>query len=804
MCASQTTLVSPQLRGKRINQVRERAIRKLSGIAILMGMMVLAFGMVWNLPPANASSHREAPLISADPLADNTDLYSFVSPDKPDTVTIIANWIPFEEPAGGPNFNGFGDDVRYEIYIDNNGDAKADITYYFRFTTHVRNPNTFLYNVGPIKSLDDPNWNVYQTYTITRVDANGSTVVGENLTSPPVNIGPKSTPNYDALAQAAVHTLSNGTKVFAGQRDDPFFVDLGSVFDLLTIRKLPGNQGGGKDDLKGYNCHTIALQISISRLTKDGSVPKDPKDGAAVIGVWTTSSRKATSVLRTTGQPPTTEGDWVQVSRLGMPLVNEVVVPLGAKDLWNGSKPEDDAQFLAGVTDPEPAHLLKLLYNINVPPTPRDDLVAIFLTGIPGLNQPPNIKPSEQLRLNVAIPPSAKPHPLGVVGGDNAGFPNGRRLADDVTDVALKAVAGAVYPLFHPDFKADPVAGLLGDGVDQNDMPFMKTFPYVASPHQGFEHAHDPAAGDANNVFFLQLDAGLNMISLPLQPSKPHTARSLMQEIGATIAIELDSKRQSFRGFTASDAGQGFSIEGGKGYIVNVPQAKAVTFVGSPWRNTPPVEAAPPSDVPTNTWAFILAANVEALQGDPRFPGPGDMTLTVHNPRAGRVEAMATTEMPGTLHAVWADLSRRSVVEADDVLEIQVRDGARLVGVMRHAITSDEITRAFAQLRLTPQDLLPTKTLLFANYPNPFNPETWVPYQLAKDTDVSIHIYDSAGRSVRALNLGYKAAGYYLDKSRAAYWDGRNDAGERMASGVYFYQLVAGQSTSTRKLVILK
>ncbi|MBI1927171.1 DUF4331 domain-containing protein [Candidatus Poribacteria bacterium] len=448
--------------------------------------------MVWNLPPANASSHREAPLISADPLADNTDLYAFVSPDKPDTVTIIANWIPFEEPAGGPNFNSFGDDVRYEIYVDNNGDAKADIGYWFRFTTHVRNPNTFLYNVGPIKSLDDPNWNVYQTYTITRVTPTGSTVIGENLATPPVNIGPKSTPNYDALAAAAVHTLSTGAKVFAGQRDDPFFVDLGSVFDLLTIRKLPGNQGGGKDDLKGYNCHTIALQIPINLLTKDGSMPKEPKDGAAVIGVWTTSSRKELKVLNAPGEPPTTEGDWVQVSRLGMPLVNEVVVPLGAKDLWNASKPEDDAQFLAGVTDPEPARLLKLLYNINVPPTPRDDLVAIFLTGIPGLTQPPNVKPSEQLRLNVAIPPSAKPHPLGVVGGDLAGFPNGRRLADDTTDIELKAVAGAVYPLFHPDFKADPVAGLLGDGVDGNDLPFLSSFPYVGSPHQGLEHAHDP------------------------------------------------------------------------------------------------------------------------------------------------------------------------------------------------------------------------------------------------------------------------------------------------------------------------
>jgi hypothetical protein len=294
------------------------------------------------------------------------------------------------------------------------------------------------------------------------------------------------------------------------------------------------------------------------------------------------------------------------------------------------------------------------------------------------------------------------------------------------------------------------------------------------------------------------------MISLPLQPSRPHTAKSLMQEIGATVAIELDSKRGVFRGFTASDPGPGFPIEGGVGYIVNVPQGKVVSFVGRAWRNTPPVQSAPPNwegeasaePVSAGAWAFILSAKVEGVR---------DTTLTVRNPRTGVIEPMSYTDTPDNLHTIWADLSRRPVVQVGDVLEIQVRDGGQqLIGVLHHEVTSGDIHQAFAQLRLTPLDLRPTRTMLYANYPNPFNPETWMPYQLAEDTTVSIQIYDAGGRSVRTLNLGHQVAGYYLEQSRAAYWDGRNETGEKMASGIYFYQLVAGQSVEVRKLVIIK
>ncbi|MDQ3076126.1 MAG: DUF4331 family protein [bacterium] len=442
-----------------------------------------------------ASSHREAPLVSGDPKVDATDLYAYVSPDNKDMVTLIANYIPFEEPAGGPNFYSMDDKALYEIKVDNNGDAKPDISYQFRFKTTVANPNTFLYNTGAIESLADADWNVKQTYTLTKVENGESVVLGTDLKMPPVNIGPKSTPNYAALQAQAVNSVAGGVKVFVGASEDPFYADLGGLFDLLTIRKLPGNEGGGVDGLKGYNVHSIALQIPVNSLTSTKTIPTDPKDPKAVIGVWTTASRQATRVLNT-DSTQTNSGDWVQVSRLGAPLVNEVVVPLAAKDLWNSSKPENDAQFANGVTNPELGTLLKGLYNIQVPPqgefgsaTQRDDLIAIFLTGITGLTKSEVGTPSEQLRLNVAIAPTAPSmiNKLGVLGGDNQGYPNGRRLVDDVVDISIRAVAGAAYPLFHPEFTPDATGVKLGDGVDTNDKAFRSTFPYLALPNQGFE-----------------------------------------------------------------------------------------------------------------------------------------------------------------------------------------------------------------------------------------------------------------------------------------------------------------------------
>jgi len=444
-----------------------------------------------------ASSHREAPLISADPLADNTDVYAFVSPDAPDTVTMIANWIPLEAPGGGPNFYKFGDDVLYRINIDNDGDAADDIVYEFRFKTRIQNRQTFLYNTGPIASLDDPNFNIRQTYSVTRIDRHGRHVLGDNLSTPPVNVGARSTPNYDALAAAAVYTLPDGSRVFAGQRDDPFFVDLGSVFDLLGLRPfnaahvIPMPAAPGVDGLKGLNTHTIAIQVPKPWLTHDGSLGTDAANPRSIIGVYSTTLRRRLRIDRDDhgddrdSDRDDDRDDWVQVSRLGMPLVNEVVIPLGRKDRFNASDPRDDQQFASLVLNPEPARLIPVLYPVvHVPPAPRNDLVAIFLTGITGLNQPANVRPSEMIRLNMAIPPSASPNRLGLLAGQLDGFPNGRRLGDDVVDIEVRALAGAT-PLT-PAFNVAP-NNLLGDGVDANDKTFLPNFPYVASPFAGFE-----------------------------------------------------------------------------------------------------------------------------------------------------------------------------------------------------------------------------------------------------------------------------------------------------------------------------
>ena len=427
--------------------------------------------------PAQASSHREAPLLAQDPMADNTDVYAFVSPDEPDKVTLIANFIPFQKPDGGPNFYSFDPNVVYEIHVDNNGDAVEDITYQWRFTTEVRNPGTFLYNTGTVTTLDDPDLNVRQFYRLTRVDGprrTGTvTELSGRLPVPPPNIGPRSTPNYGSIG-GGTQQLGNNTRVFAGQRDEGFYVDLG-VFDLLGV-----GSGQVEDSTAGFNVSTLAIQVPKSALARGGTTPTNTNDPAAIIGVWSTASRFATRTLSPGGQ--THSGGLIQVSRLGNPLVNEAVIDLARKDAFNALEPTGDAAALDRVTDPEVPKLLKLVFNVDSPAAPRNDLVTIFLTGIPGLNQPAGVRASEMLRLNMAIPPASSPHRLGVLGGDVAGFPNGRRVGDDVLDIVLQAAAGAT-PLT-PAFLRSP-NNMLGDGVDRNDVPYLPFFPYLGYPHAG-------------------------------------------------------------------------------------------------------------------------------------------------------------------------------------------------------------------------------------------------------------------------------------------------------------------------------
>jgi hypothetical protein len=485
----------------------------LGGVALVLLMILMRLNGPSN---AFASSHAEAPLISQDPRADNTDLYAFVSPDNTNTVTMIANYIPLEAPASGPNFYSFDDTVLYEIKVDNSGDGRPDVGYQFRFNTATRNPNTFLYNTGPIGSLSDLSWNRPQTYSVTLVHFNEDgkiqgkgKVLGTNIPTPPDNIGPRSTPNYDNLAGAAVTSLPGGIKVFAGQRDDPFFVDLGSIFDLAGLRPfnpfhlIPLAAGPGRDAVKDHNVHSIEIQVPTSQLVSFSS---------PTIGVYASASRQKVRIL---GDNGTTRGagPWVQVSRLGNPLINEVVIPLGQKDYWNREDPAGDKQFESLYTDPEVSRLENALYGTlpqghaggalqAIDATGRSDLVSILLTGVDGLNKTGSTE-SDLLRLNTAIAPgsngacpgggasSAAPDRLGPLGpsGDLCGYPNGRRLGDDVIDIDLRAFAQGYGPFLHtalglPDKTPNDA---LGDGVDSNDVSFSGTFPYVASPHQGYE-----------------------------------------------------------------------------------------------------------------------------------------------------------------------------------------------------------------------------------------------------------------------------------------------------------------------------
>ena len=470
-----------------------RYVAAVSGVALLGGIAAVQGG------PLNvgASSHGEAPLISGDPRSDNTDVYAFVSPDAPETVTLISNWIPFEEPNGGPNFYTWADDTRYTIKIDNDGDALADLTYVWVFDTVIRDgDNQFLYNTGPVTSLTDPDLNIYQTYDLT-VEREGLPTLtllgnGDGVTSPgdpisaPSHVGPASMPDYKTLRDQAVYPLpAAGGQTYAGQADDSFFLDL-RVFDLL----YGGNASEvGQDTLAGYNVNSVALQVPKAALAINGNATTNP-----VVGIWSTTEKGAT-----------------QVSRLGNPLINEVIVPLNLKDAFNSINPDADATAAGGavvakVLDPILPKLIESIYKVPAPATPRNDLFEIFLQGISKANAGPtgnpatllpvdlnsqelnaddqtarapgvDFQPSEMLRLNMSVPPTASPNNYGVIAGDIAGFPNGRRLKDDVLDIAIQVVEGAAIT-------GKLIPGLATiDSVDQNDKEFGTTFPYLALPH---------------------------------------------------------------------------------------------------------------------------------------------------------------------------------------------------------------------------------------------------------------------------------------------------------------------------------
>ncbi len=570
--------------------------RRVKQLPLLLALMVVSFF-------SNASSHREAPLIANDPLADNTDLYAFRSPDNPNTITIIANYIPGELPFGGPNYYTFGENVRYEIHIDNNTATPGDdIIYRFTFHKTSEDPTTF-FNIRLGKQ------NLKTTYTCERSINGGTsfTTIVANGIVPPNNIGPRSietavglnTPDYNTLITGAISTATTGEKVFCGPADDPFFVDLGGIFDLGDA---PRQNSTVRDGLAKRNVHSICIQVDISTLQKDGknvSQAKNILDGDFVVGIWASASRQATRTLNTNGPGSSQSGNWVQVSRLGMPLTNEAVIPVGKKDLWNAMTPYQDLDsngvFGNYFYNPELAlYMDDSLYGGAVPAfrglriqhkalgsydfgngknglfglkgnaalagTALDDAVAgnlllpgankprsvdlwpIFYTGVPNLipyqlatgkNGNPlaagkpfinNFIPNggDMLRLNMAVPVTPRNDPkfssegiiqaavLGLTdpaynGSDTLqfipnmdGFPNGRRLEDDVTRIELQAVGGVAlaaiglwYDDYRPGLTPSPVTNLLvnvlqySTGVERNDTTFKPSFPYVQTPWRG-------------------------------------------------------------------------------------------------------------------------------------------------------------------------------------------------------------------------------------------------------------------------------------------------------------------------------
>ena len=525
--------------------LKKRALVALAAVAATG----LPLSALLNTVPAAASSHREAPLTSQDPTADGTDVYAFTPADNGQSVTFVANFNPFQFAAGGPNFYRFGDDVKYQIHLDLDGQGTDGVTLSFAFKTNTNNPNTFLYNVGPM-SVQDPttapvpaagpqfnhykNFNRPQVYQVT-VDQPGAqisqcqsaaTTAAGAFFTPPTNVGPRSVSNYHALATAAIATLncpngpesSDTIKVFAGQRSDPFFVDLGGVFDLLGL-------GAGQNVLTGLNVGSIVVNVPKALLTRNlGAHEKATQSQTQqpIVGVWSSASRNATTTINADGSrtPAGSSGASVQVSRLGMPLVNEAVIQLKYKDLFNATKPSGDGALPAEVKNrvftPELAGLFRAL-NLDplAPLTNRQDLAAVFLQGLDVLKtHPRGAAIAEELRYNYSArtgTAAAAENRLGPLGGDanaDPGFPQGRRLLDDVVDIELLAVQGilcdpAHIGTFGPQFSAQatalgaPVQGQcrpnnvvpggngLGDGVNKPDKPVQDVFPYLADPTQG-------------------------------------------------------------------------------------------------------------------------------------------------------------------------------------------------------------------------------------------------------------------------------------------------------------------------------
>jgi hypothetical protein len=477
--------------------------------------------------PALASSHNEAPFTSKNPSVDNTDFYFFRDPNDPSMVNLISCYYGLIEPQGGPNYASFQDGAWYDIKVDNNGDGVEDVTYRFTFKTQYKAPETFLYALPGVASSTDSKLLVTQTYSLDQIKGGTTTHLLVDQPVLPPNIGPKTIPNYAALPNG-IQTAANGKiQVFVGPRQDPFFVDLGMTFDAVNLETGAGlgrpgvgvgATGGGRDTLYGYTVLATAIQVPIAMLTSVGFQVGDPGNSVSILGAWSTVSIPSSRTIAADGSV-STSGAYQQVSRLGNPLVNEVLVGVGRKDRWNASTPANESFFKGTADGTDPGELypilatyMNVLFGIQVPPGPRGDLELALFRGLPGgvatlLGVAPTQRPgevySDQLRLNTAVAPTpfASASRLGYLGGDPAGFPNGRRMCDDVVDIELRAVAGVIVGLLPASAGGDPKYAQapnsqLGDGVDFPQRGCRYFFPYMWSPTSGFAalHAGAPAA----------------------------------------------------------------------------------------------------------------------------------------------------------------------------------------------------------------------------------------------------------------------------------------------------------------------
>ena len=515
----------------------------------LKSVVGLALSLLIAVPPgAVASSHREAPVTALDHTADITDFYAFVSYDHPDRVTFIMNVDPFLQPSNGPNYFPFDPSVLYQIKIDNNFDAREDIVFQFRFHTHIQAPGVFTGFVGAGNGIDAPanspkpvapgtpivppaitsltgagaaGLSLQQTYTVD-MEKGGRVIPlrntnGSPLVAVPSNVGSRTMPDYDALAAQGIYDLqgndgASDIRIFAGTVADPFFIDLGAAFDSFNFRT---GAGGGvltaaqdKDNhlnlapnaVAGFNVNTIAIEVPIRLLTHDGVLhaATDPK---GTIGAWATTSR-AQIMIRESQRGVQDYGSWTQIQRLGNPLVNELVIGTGSKDRWSMSEPIHDSEFASFDLDPLIARVFNAVYGIKIPPPPRTDLLPLVVYAPPiAPKGTPEGPVADMLRLNTGVAPTpyATRSRLGLIAGDAAGFPNGRRLTDDVVDIAARVVGGGVLS---PGFNVAP-NNLIGDGVNAADVPPQETFPYVHYAYSGRDSRHiapgETGCGDQPN-----------------------------------------------------------------------------------------------------------------------------------------------------------------------------------------------------------------------------------------------------------------------------------------------------------------